>query len=389
MNIYTSRNIFFGLLLLSYARSYPNPKLIFSGVSYEHITTNKPPLSVHLVYIDPKKVKIIIDTAEQKCIGSETTKKIADRNKAIVAINGSFNFEEPSKISKLLTKTLDLLGYNNYNTIPIYGLKINNNWLSLSNILTGVIGWKQDTQKLFFDIGKTSLQLSINNKFYPVTRFNKTYNSGSTIYSHVYIVTPEYNSKSTEIVVANGLVQNILHNSYGKTEIPKNGFIYVVFEKNKIDISNIKIGDSAHFNINYESKNTTTHELSELWNSMDYVMASTPLLLKNNTIVSTILELTSNFYIKKYPRTAVGVLPDGTWILLVVDGNQKTSAGLSLVELANYMKDLGCTDALNLDGGSSSTMIIKNKIINSPSMHEWAFIKSEKPVSHALLVIPK
>lgn len=75
-----------------------------------------------------------------------------------------------------------------------------------------------------------------------------------------------------------------------------------------------------------------------------------------------------------HPRTAAGVSRDGRYVyLLVVDGRQQgLSEGMSLVELAEWMKRLGCWDAMNLDGGGSSTMVIKGsggapKVLNSPS----------------------
>ena len=62
-----------------------------------------------------------------------------------------------------------------------------------------------------------------------------------------------------------------------------------------------------------------------------------------------------------HPRTAAGVSQDGRYVyLLVVDGRQPgLSEGISLVELAAWMKKLGCWDAMNLDGGGSSTLAVK------------------------------
>lgn len=73
------------------------------------------------------------------------------------------------------------------------------------------------------------------------------------------------------------------------------------------------------------------------------------------------------------PRTAVGVDHDtGRVLLLVVDGRTKASRGLTMFELANLMADLGADDALNLDGGGSSTMVARggkgrNRVVNTPS----------------------
>jgi len=68
------------------------------------------------------------------------------------------------------------------------------------------------------------------------------------------------------------------------------------------------------------------------------------------------------------PRTAVGYTPDGKAILMVVDGRQgSVSVGVSLIELAEIMVALGAREAINLDGGGSSQMVIGNSLVNRPS----------------------
>jgi len=67
------------------------------------------------------------------------------------------------------------------------------------------------------------------------------------------------------------------------------------------------------------------------------------------------------------PRTAVGYTNDGKAILMVVDGRQGSSIGISLPELGQLMIDLGATEAINLDGGGSSQMAIGDSLINRPS----------------------
>jgi exopolysaccharide biosynthesis protein len=74
-----------------------------------------------------------------------------------------------------------------------------------------------------------------------------------------------------------------------------------------------------------------------------------------------------------HPRTAIGIDYDtGHVLMLVVDGRQSFSRGYTMVELANLMQALGADDALNLDGGGSSTMLGLRTdgvldVLNSPS----------------------
>ncbi len=82
------------------------------------------------------------------------------------------------------------------------------------------------------------------------------------------------------------------------------------------------------------------------------------------------------------PRTSVGLTADGRIVLVVVDGRQSGSVGMSLVELAHFMQRLGVDSAMNLDGGGSSTMVVKNQVMNSPSDG------FERSVTTALVVLP-
>ena len=67
------------------------------------------------------------------------------------------------------------------------------------------------------------------------------------------------------------------------------------------------------------------------------------------------------------PRTAIGVKADGTYVFVVSDGRTDESEGLSLLQLAKFMKDLGVETAYNLDGGGSSTMVFNGSVVNTPT----------------------
>lgn len=69
-------------------------------------------------------------------------------------------------------------------------------------------------------------------------------------------------------------------------------------------------------------------------------------------------------------------------MLIVVDGRTKNiAAGMTYLELANLAKDLNCTEALNLDGGGSSTLWADGKILNTPSDG------AARPVANALVLV--
>ncbi|MCU7493913.1 MAG: T9SS type A sorting domain-containing protein [Ignavibacteria bacterium] len=82
------------------------------------------------------------------------------------------------------------------------------------------------------------------------------------------------------------------------------------------------------------------------------------------------------------PRTIAGISKDTTYLYLVtLDGRQTSSAGATLDDLANLMIRLGLYDAFNLDGGGSTTMVVRNNVMNSPSDG------SERSVANCLLVV--
>lgn len=67
------------------------------------------------------------------------------------------------------------------------------------------------------------------------------------------------------------------------------------------------------------------------------------------------------------PRTAIGMISPLHYVMVVSDGRSTESEGLSLYQLAGIMKDLGCTEAYNLDGGGSTTMYFNGEVINNPT----------------------
>jgi len=85
----------------------------------------------------------------------------------------------------------------------------------------------------------------------------------------------------------------------------------------------------------------------------------------------------------RHPRTAVGYSRDGsTLFLLTVDGRSESSGGMTLIELANMMRKLGAWQAMNFDGGGSTTMVVDGTLVNKPSDKE-----GERAVGNALLVV--
>ena len=87
----------------------------------------------------------------------------------------------------------------------------------------------------------------------------------------------------------------------------------------------------------------------------------------------------------RHPRSAVGISRDGrTLWLVVVDGRSDRSVGMTLVELGDAMRTLGVWDALNFDGGGSTTLVIDGRVVNMPTD-----ASGERAVGNALLVLQR
>lgn len=92
-------------------------------------------------------------------------------------------------------------------------------------------------------------------------------------------------------------------------------------------------------------------------------------------------QCTSRYFCGRNPRTGIGVTGGGVLLLVTVDGRQKKSVGMTPWEFADLFKRLGATDALNLDGGGSTTMYLRGEVVNRPSGGH------ERAVGSALLVL--
>ncbi|KMY55554.1 hypothetical protein AC623_17720 [Bacillus sp. FJAT-27231] len=145
--------------------------------------------------------------------------------------------------------------------------------------------------------------------------------------------------------------------------IPKNGFVLSAHgEKNQL-LKSLKPGDPVSLTIDIEEK----------WKDSHFMLASGPLLVQKGKVMMTMSEKSPNSRARA-PRSAVMVDQSGKKVYFVtVDGRQKGRAGMTLKEFASYLKSIGAYQALNLDGGGSTTMTgravgsSKAKVLNRPS----------------------
>jgi exopolysaccharide biosynthesis protein len=149
----------------------------------------------------------------------------------------------------------------------------------------------------------------------------------------------------------------------------------LVARGNKVDVLNqLRAGTDC-----YVKLKTTGFD----WEKIDSVVGGGPALIRNGTIAVDAAEegFNKEFSESKHPRTAIGKTSDNDLWLVAVDGRQETGDGMTLEELAHLMRRLGCVEAMNLDGGGSTTMNVLGVTVNRPSDGK------ERPVADGVLVL--
>jgi exopolysaccharide biosynthesis protein len=98
----------------------------------------------------------------------------------------------------------------------------------------------------------------------------------------------------------------------------------------------------------------------------------------------------TSIVVNRHPRTCIGIEKNGRVILLTLDGRTDQAVGMTLVRLTDLMISLKCTDAVNLDGGGSTTMWIRGKpfggVVNMPSDNKKFDHEGEKNVADILVI---
>lgn len=248
------------------------------------------------------------------------------------------------------------------------------------------------------------------------TKSNNKVIKNDTTYSDDYITInlTEYNEYNTKIYVADVQIKDVsllktafANSSYGKNITAKtseiassvnailaiNGDYYGVQEKgyvlkNGVIYRNTKVDNKEDLVIykdgSFRIINESNVSLEDLLNDGAYnVLSFGPSLMKNNEItVSKNQEVGKAM--SSNPRTAIGITEDNHYIFVVSDGRTSESKGLSLYELATFMKSIDCNTAYNLDGGGSSTMYFNGNVINNPTTNGNRI--SERSVSDIVYV---
>ena len=185
---------------------------------------------------------------------------------------------------------------------------------------------------------------------------------------------------TSDMAEENNAVLAINGDYYGARQsgyVIRNGVVYRNQGSNGEDMVISKDGTLSFIS----ESDTTTDSLiqKQAWQ----VLSFGPVLVENGEVAVTEndevgMAMASN------PRTAIGTVAKNHYLFVVSDGRTSESAGLSLYELANFMKALGATNVYNLDGGGSSTMVFQGEVVNNPTTNGNKI--SERAVSDILYI---
>lgn len=376
------------LIFLCFSINAQDFKAIQDGIEYAEMMreVDKLPVKMNLLRLDLTKVRLDVVHAMDAAIGVEKTSSIAMRHGAFAAINAGF-FRLDTSIfagdaAGLLVIDRKLLSESYANRIALLiSNQKDKTEVEFDHLTLYVKG-------IFFG-GKEVKGLPIGGARFEVTGWNRERKENDLI-----VFTPEFhrttltNPNGVEIIVQNQKITQIINNK-GSNNIPDNGLVISADEKIKEEIlKKVKVGDKVtqlySFDDFQSSGKSNPANLS--WVNAEDITNGVPQLIKDGKIeITWEAEKSSKAFVEtRHPRTAVAKLKDGKFLMITVDGRSEASGGIGLQNLAEILLELGATDAMNLDGGGSTTMFLDGKVVNKPSDKE-----GERRVSDAILVFPR
>lgn len=334
-----------------------NPPELEEAAGLEFRMVNRDGVMAFAIIADHEKYTLQPVLARDKIPGRATVKQMSNEYNAIAAINASY-----------FALDGEILG----NT------KINGVVAGTTYYTRSTMGINADGSAIF---GRTSY-------YGKITMGGESLNIGGVdcergadtvvIYNTHQGATTGTNDFGVEYIVVDGIVTEIYVNK-GNNAIPPNGYVVSAHGKAAQLFQNTQIGDRAVFDESIIDVDGTGD-----FDQSVQVIGAGPRLVKDGTIYVNVDEeqFPSDIRNGRAPRSAVGVSQYGDYIFAVVDGRQAHSKGCTLQEWASILlNDFGAVNAINLDGGGSTELVIKGDIVNSPSDGK------ERPVGDALLIV--
>ena len=307
----------------------------------------------NILAVSPEAVDIRPYRALSAGIGTETLVSLARRHKALAAINGGF---------------FEMVG--TFRGESVGALKIDGEWVSEPEQGRAVIGFRRVDGKIEAYLDRIALRQELvlpSGETLRIDGMNRNRGRNELVLyrPHFHIVTLTM-PDGVEVVVRNGEVVGI-HEGQGSLRIPADGYVLSASGKKRGELlSHIAEGDSVQI------RETIIPERvgdSNLWASFVHIVGGGPLLLQDGTASSTQAYEREGFdrafHSFWHPRTAVGKKADGTLLFVTLTAAEAgVRRGVMLTRLAELFLEWGATDALNLDGGNSSMLVIRDEVVS-------------------------
>lgn len=367
--------VYLWLIFLCFPTAAQDFQTVRDGIEHAKYTRQmksadgKPENAVfNLLRLDLTKVRLDVVHALDAAIGLETTSSIALRHGAFAAINAGFFRLDKSIFAGDAAGVLMIDG-------KVLSESYNN------RIALGIANKKRKTKVMFDRLNSNNYFVRGTDETIAISGINRERKENEII-----LFTPEFNRSTLtnddgfELIIKGRIVEEIILNK-GNASIPPDGFV--------LSISNSKFQKlSQKRNIVRLVRKliATETEKQKFFTKAEDIVGGVPQLVKNGKIeITWEQEKSSKSFVETHhPRTAVAKLKDGKFLMVTVDGRSAESGGISLPDLAAFLLELGATDAMNLDGGGSTTMFLNSKVVNRPSDKE-----GERKVSDAILVTPR
>ena len=326
-------------------------KSVARGVVHRQIQDKG--MLTNILTVSPDAVDIRPYRALSAGIGTETLVSLARRHEALAAINGGF---------------FEMVG--TFRGESVGALKIDGEWISEPEQGRAVIGLRTIDRKIKASIDRIALRQELvlpSGKTLPIDGMNRNRGENELIIycPHFHVVTLTM-PDGVEAVVRNGEVVSI-HEGHGSLRIPADGYVLSASGKRSADLlTHISEGDTVQI------RETIIPERvgdSDLWASFAHIIGGGPLLLQDGVASSTKSYeqegFDRTFHSFWHPRTAVGKKADGTLLFVTITATEAgVRRGVMLPRLAELLLEWGATDALNLDGGHSSMLVIRDEVVS-------------------------
>ncbi|QHG20039.1 phosphodiester glycosidase family protein [Nostoc sp. ATCC 53789] len=255
--------------------------------------------------------------------------------------------------------------FNRNNRLPLGAIRRDSQWLSGPILNRGAIAWNDSGQFYFGRLTLEETLITANNQRLPILFLNSGYvQSGIARYTPVWgaTYTPLTDNEIILVVQKDQITQQLPGGKVGGTAvpIPQDGYLLTLRANSVSAASQLPIGSAVRI-----SSSTTPTDFSRY----PHIIGAGPLLIQNRQIVlDAKAEKFSNAFIaEKAIRSGICTTATGTLMIAAVH-NRAGGYGPTLAEHAQLMQQMGCVDALNLDGGSSTSLYLGGQLLDrSPS----------------------